>query len=189
MRMSLETERLRLRHWRRSDVKAFAQLNADPEVMRYFPRVLSRDDSDQMAGAIQALIVAKGWGFWAVEVKGGPEFIGFVGLHQPDIGLPFEPCTEIGWRLARPYWGQGYATEAANRALAFAFDELTLEEVVSFTSTHNLPSMKVMARLGMQDTGETFFHPDLPQEHKLAEHVLYKITAQSWASCPAFVSS
>jgi len=142
----LRTARLLLRPWRPSDHEPFARLNADPDVMRHFPAPLSRAQSDAMADRIRALMDERGWGMWAVEVPGVAPFIGFVGLHVPSAELPFFPCVEIGWRLDKPHWGNGYATEAAARVLRFGFTRLMLDEIVSFTAVSNAPSLAVMAR-------------------------------------------
>lgn len=178
--VELETERLRLRQWRSEDRDPFAAMNADPEVMRYFPSVLAREDSDAVADRCQALIALRGWGFWALERRSDNRFIGFVGLHEPDAALPFAPCVEIGWRLAPGAWGQGYATEAANEALAFGFNELALDEIVSFTTLANVRSRAVMARLGMVCSPETFEHPALPPESSLRTHCLYRLPSAHW---------
>ncbi len=125
----LTTPRLVLRQWRPDDLAPFAALNADPEVMRHFPAALTRAQSDAFAAHIQETIVRQGWGLWAVEVRGGASgvgFIGFVGLNRPGFEAHFTPAVEVGWRLHRPHWGHGYATEAATAALTFAFDELHL---------------------------------------------------------------
>lgn len=159
-------------------------MNADPQVMAHFPAPLSRTESDALAMRCQNLIKTLGWGFWATEITATGEFIGFVGLNQPVAGLPFSPCTEIGWRLARPFWQQGYASEAARAALAFAFNDLALDEVVSFTSLGNQRSQAVMARLGMQRAPKHFQHPALPPAHPLREHCLYRLAKNDWrANC------
>lgn len=111
--IEFETERLFMRQWRPSDRAPFAELNADPRVMEYFPAPLERDESNALADRCQALIEQRGWGFWAVELKASAEFIGFLGLHVPIAELPFSPCVEIGWRLAFQHWHKGLATEAA----------------------------------------------------------------------------
>ncbi|NOX91724.1 MAG: GNAT family N-acetyltransferase [Gammaproteobacteria bacterium] len=120
------------------------------------------------------------WGFWAVETKSENEFIGFVGLHKPTYDLPVTPCVEIGWRVCNKYWGKGYATEAAQESLRFAFEELKLSEVYSFTSVSNTRSWSVMERLKMENTKNNFEHPIIPEGHPLREHVLYKITSGQW---------
>ena len=113
---------------------------------------------------------------WALEVVATGEFIGFTGLSVPRFETPFMPAVEIGWRLARSSWGQGYASEAARCALRFAFDEIGLDEVVSFTSTANVRSQAVMRRIGMtHDPADDFDHPMIADGHPLRRHVLYRI--------------
>lgn len=170
----LETERLLLRQWRDADYPAFALMSSDAETMRYFPSVLTEEQSRSLADRCRALINQRGWGFWAVEVKASNEFAGFIGLHVPSADLPFSPCVEVGWRLARDFWGKGFATEGAQAALDFAFQELSLSEVVSFTALSNKRSEKLMQRLGMVRDENTFDHPGLPEGHALRQHVLYR---------------
>lgn len=171
----LETPRLILRQWRESDFSPFAQLNADPQAMRYFPTLLAREESNALAARLRDTIEANGgWGYWAVELKESGAFAGFVGLaHQPER-FAFSPCTEISWRLAPQFWHRGIAAEAAEAALAYAFRVLRLDVVVSMTSIHNAPSEGLMKRLGMRKQGQ-FLHPALPADHWLAEHVLYRL--------------
>jgi RimJ/RimL family protein N-acetyltransferase len=169
----LRTERLLLRGWRESDLRPFAALNADPEVMRYFPARLSREESDAMVARVSASLAERGWGLWAVEHHG--EFLGLTGLAVPQFEAPFLPAVEIGWRYARSAWGRGYATEAAQAVLAFAFHELRLDEVVSFTAVENRRSRAVMERLGMEhDAADDFDHPRIPEGSPLRRHVLYR---------------
>ena len=104
-------------------------------------------------------------------------FIGFTGLNVPGFAAPFMPATEIGWRLRRDAWGKGYASEAARGALAVAFDDLGLAEVVSFTATTNTRSQAVMRRIGMTtDPREDFDHPDVAEGSPLRRHVLYRLS-------------
>ena len=169
------TERLRLRTWRDSDLEPFAALNADPEVMRYFPETLDRAASDALVGRINAHFERHGFGPWVLEVPGVTECAGFVGLMVPTFEAHFTPCIEIGWRLARPYWGKGYATEAAAAALDYAFGVLQADEVVAITVPANRPSRAVMERLRMvHDADGDFDHPNLPEGHALQRHVLYR---------------
>ena len=177
---TIETERLYLRQWQASDFAPFAEMNADPEVMEYFPKLLTTSMSNTIAKKCQSLIDDNGWGFWAVSLKETDTFIGMVGLNNANADMPFSPAVEIAWRLDNDYWGLGYATEAARASLNFAFVELGIEEVVSFTAVINKRSQLVMERLGMTNTQENFYHPMLDPNHRLAEHVLYKITRQQW---------
>ncbi|MBY4947284.1 GNAT family N-acetyltransferase [Cupriavidus respiraculi] len=178
---TLTSSRLILRPWRESDLPAFASMNADSRVMRFFPATLSRQDSDALAARIRARMQAHPFGFWAVEIPGVADFAGFVGLSIPAFEAHFTPCMEIGWRLAAPFWGCGYATEAATAALDHAFHTLNVPEVVAFTATSNLPSRAVMERLGMlHDADEDFDHPAVPEGHALRRHVLYRMRKQGW---------
>jgi RimJ/RimL family protein N-acetyltransferase len=177
----LTTPRLLLRDWCEEDLEPFAALNGDREVMRYFPAPLTRAESDAFARYVQGLIAVQGWGLWAVEVLGGPPFIGMVGLNRVRFEAHFTPAIEVGWRLDRPHWGRGYATEAAAAALTFAFDELKCPEVVSFTSLVNEPSLRVMRRLGMShDPADDFDHPAVPAG-PLRRHALYRMRAEQWS--------
>jgi ribosomal-protein-alanine N-acetyltransferase len=171
----LLTERLALRRWRTSDRAPFAELNADPEVMEHFPSLMTRAESDAFIDRIEARFDEHGWGLWALEVMATGEFIGFTGLQVPGFPAPFMPAVEIGWRLARPAWGHGYASEAARRALEFGFSDLGLPEIVAFTAVGNVRSRAVMERLGMtRDPADDFDHPFLIEGHRLRRHVLYR---------------
>jgi RimJ/RimL family protein N-acetyltransferase len=173
----LRTQRLRLRRWLPADREPFAALNADPRVALHLPAALSRAESDALAARIEAHFSEHGFGLWAVEAPGVAPFAGFTGLSIPSFKAHFTPCVEIGWRLAAPFWGRGYATEAARAALGFGFQHLRLGEIVSFTVPGNLRSRRVMEKLGMRcDPAEGFDHPGLPQGHPLRRHVLYRIT-------------
>ncbi|HLN99569.1 MAG TPA: GNAT family N-acetyltransferase [Pyrinomonadaceae bacterium] len=172
----LRTERLHLRRWVPSDREPFAALNSDPKVMQHFPGVLSREESDALATRIESSFEQKGFGLWAVTVPNLAPFIGFVGLAVPRFEAHFTPCVEIGWRIAAKYWNRGYASEAAQASLKFGFETLPLEEIVSFTVPGNLPSRRVMEKIGMShDSADDFDHPSLPAGHPLRRHVLYRI--------------
>lgn len=176
----LVTERLRLRQWRDADLDPFAALNADAEVMRHFPATMTRAESDAFADGVRAKIAHDGWGLWAIEVTDGPSFIGFVGLNRPRFEAHFTPAVEVGWRLTRQYWGNGYATEAAAGALSFGFEQLDLAEIVSFTVPANERSRRVMRRLGMShDQAGDFDHPNVT-DGPLRHHVLYRMSKDEW---------
>lgn len=169
----LHTPRLHLRNWQDTDKPLFAQINGDPDVMRYFPKPLTPEQSNKMADKCQQFIYDNGYGFWAVEHRQDKRFIGMIGLHSPQHDLPFSPCIEIGWRLDKAYWGQGLATEGAKACLDFAFEVLNLHQVVSFTAKINLPSQRVMQKLGMRFMYE-FDHPAV-KHSPLTGHVLYVV--------------
>jgi RimJ/RimL family protein N-acetyltransferase len=173
--VELRTERLSLRAWRLADAERFAAINADPEVMEHFQSVMTRQESDRMLDRLTRSMERDGWGLWAVELRADGRLLGFTGLQRPAFEAHFTPAVEVGWRLARDSWGHGYATEAAQAAIAFAFDELALDELVSFTTEGNVRSRAVMERLGMQrDLADDFDHPALPAGDPLLRHVLYR---------------
>ncbi|MGA9367336.1 MAG: GNAT family N-acetyltransferase [Steroidobacteraceae bacterium] len=172
----LTTPRLRLRPWRPEDLPHFAALNADPRVMEHFPRVLTPEESNRQAVTIVEYVARHGFGFWAVEVTGVADFVGFVGLSTPTFEAHFTPCVEIGWRLAFEHWGRGYATVAARAALDCGFQRFGLEEIVAFTVAANWRSVRVMEQLGMtRSPAEDFDHPRLPPGHPLRRHILYRV--------------
>ncbi len=172
----IETDRLVLRRWRASDRAAFAAMNADPEVMAYFPQRLTRAESDGMLARLQDHFAAEGFGFGAVERKADRALVGMAGLARARFDAAVCPCVEVGWRLARAHWGQGYATEAARGWLDWGFGALRLDEIVAFVVPGNLRSQAVMARLGMRrDPGRDFEHPSLPVGHRLRSHWLFAV--------------
>jgi len=179
----LETDRLLLRAWSDDDLDAFAAMCSDPEVMRHFPNVLTREQSEQLVSRARDKRQKDGFCVSPVEVKSTGEFVGFVGLSRPayNAPLPFDPCVEIGWRLKRSAWGQGYAGEAARAWLRFGFETIGLSEIVAFTIPANVASRKVMERIGMRrDADGDFLHPNLPQDHPMARHVLYRLDKETW---------
>ena len=149
--------------------------------MEFMPRRLTRDESDALAARVQAEIEQRGWGLWAIEVRGGAKFIGFVGLSVPTFDTHFTPCVEVGWRLAKEHWGHGYAGEAAERSLRFAFETLSLLQIVSFTVPSNIRSRRVMERIGMfHDKAGDFEHPRVAPGSPLRAHVLYRLRREVW---------
>lgn len=176
-RLEIRTERLILREWRDSDFEPFAALNGDRRVMEFMPLPLDRAASDAFALRIRDEFARHEFGRWAVEAPGVAPFIGFIGLSVPNFTAFFTPCVEVGWRLAYPYWGRGYATEGARAAIDFGFREAGLEEIVSFTVPQNVRSIRVMEKAGMKrDPAGDFAHPALPKGHRLHRHVLYRIS-------------
>ncbi|MGW7233634.1 GNAT family N-acetyltransferase [Pseudomonas fulva] len=179
--LELESARLILRQWQDEDLREFAALCADPQVMRYFPAPLTRLEAAALIGRIRGHFHEYGFGLWALERKDSGAFIGMTGLLNVNFDAPFAPAVEIGWRLARRHWGLGFASEAAWTCLRCAFAQLQVEQVVSFISTLNLPSQKVMQAIGMeQDLAGSFDHPRVALGHPLRPHVLYRIDRARW---------
>jgi RimJ/RimL family protein N-acetyltransferase len=172
--MILETPRLILRQWLASDYDPFINLNSDADVMEFFPSALTADETLAHIGRITGHIDQHGYGLFALERKDNNEFIGFTGLAHPRFESYFTPCVEIGWRLSKLNWGNGFATEAAQACLTYGFTVLALPQIYSFTSLHNKRSQNVMIRIGMKKEG-LFDHPLIAADSFLSRHVLYKI--------------
>jgi RimJ/RimL family protein N-acetyltransferase len=173
MALALRTSRLLLREWRDDDVERFAAMFADPALTEF----LLPPNPDWVARARRHWD-ENGFGQFAVEIPGECKFIGAVGLDRVGWAVPFAPAVEIAWRLARPYWGRGFATEAARAALEDGFNRLGFEEIVAFTVTGNRRSRAVMERLRMScDPAGDFNHPSLSHapDHPLRRHVLYRL--------------
>lgn len=172
----IRTARLILRDWRDDDLDAWAAMCADPRVMEFFPKVLTRAESDEVAARLRVAIAARGFGFWALEVPGVAPFAGFVGLSVPRFEASFTPCVEIGWRLAHAHWGRGYATEGARAALGVGFGEFGLAEIVAYAATGNWRSRHVMEKLGMvYDPAHDFDHLSVPVDAPHRRHALYRL--------------
>lgn len=179
----VRTQRLILRPWRETDLEPFAKLNADPKVMEFYPSVMTRDNSDALAMKFQREFKGRGYGFWAIEVPGIADFIGYVGLNYWNLDMPFAPCVDVGWRLDSSFWGHGYATEGAEASLHFGFKMLKLFEIVAMATINNTRSKRVMERLGMTtDSAENFEHPKVPKGDPLSWRVLYRLSEKDWSS-------
>lgn len=169
-----------MRQWHETDHEPYARLNGDPHIMACLPHPLSRQESDARIRYFRALIIRQGWGVWALERKSDGAFIGSAGLMEPLTPHPFSPCVEIGWRLDLPFWGHGYATEAANAALYAGFGHLELPEIIAFTAADNTASRAVMQRIGMTDLGQDFDHPGVLPDNPHRRYCVYAITRQAW---------
>nr|WP_269809733.1 GNAT family N-acetyltransferase [Kineosporia rhizophila] len=168
-----------MRQWKDSDRDAFFALNSDPEVRRFFPTTQTREQSDQALDTIRQHIDEHGWGLWAAELRETGEVVGPIGLW-PMPGWFTENAVEVGWRVAKAHWGKGYAPEAGRAALAYAFGELKLPQVVSMTTVTNEPSQRVMRKIGLtRDPADDFEHPGHPGWWG-TPHVLYRITAERY---------
>jgi RimJ/RimL family protein N-acetyltransferase len=178
----IRTERLLLRRWRDTDRDPFAAMNLDPAVREHYQGLAPREVSDAYVDRVVEHWNERGWGPWAVEIPGVSSFAGYVGLWPADY-LPGGPAVEVGWRLAHEQWGHGYATEAAREALRVGFEEIGLDEIVSFTVPQNERSRRVMERIGlMRDPSGDFDHPgvDPIAYPHLVRHVLYRLRRDDW---------
>lgn len=182
----IRTDRLLLRRWRDSDRAPFAAMNGDPAVMEHMQGLMSAEASDAFLERIERHWDEHGWGLWAVEVRGVELFVGYVGLWPADYVA--NGVVEVGWRLARAHWGNGYATEGAAEALRFGFTDVGLDEIVSFTVPQNVRSRRVMERIGLvRDAAGDFDHPrvDPVAYPHLVPHVFYRLTRQGWLAATA----
>ena len=175
MNVSLRTERLLLRSWRNDGLAAFAAMSADPAVMEFLSPLIEPGAIATWAARLRAHWHDHGFGRWVIELPGEASFIGIAGFAWIPYKAHFTPAVEIAWRLARAYWGHGYATEAARAALDYGFGKLDLDEIVAVTVPANLRSRRVMERLGMsRDPAEDYDHPGVI-EGPLKRHVLYRL--------------
>lgn len=169
-----KSERLGFREWSDNDSAILHQINTSPKAMMYFPKISTKEETSQMHQRIKSHFVEHGFGLYAVDNLNDHHTIGFIGFAIPGFNASFTPCIEIGWRLLPDYWNQGLATEGAKRCLDFGFQTLNFSEVHSFTSILNLPSERVMQKIGMKKIDE-FDHPKVEKGHRLERHVLYYI--------------
>jgi RimJ/RimL family protein N-acetyltransferase len=185
----LNTDRLILRPWLAADREPFARINRDPAVMEFMPALLTAEENNSFVDRIEEHFETHGFGLWATELRDLTRFIGYVGLAVPRFQAPFTPAVEIGWRLASDVWRQGLATEAAHAVVRHAFEVLRIPNLVSFTVPANLPSRRVMEKLGMtHDPSDDFDHPLLPDGHPLRRHVLYRLNRSAWQQAQAIGS-
>lgn len=176
MAIALRTPRLLLREWRDGDIEPFAAMAADAEVMAMLPPPPDRAACEAWIGRMQTRFAGLDFAYWAVELPGEASLIGAIGLSRVTFPAHFTPTVEIGWRLARRYWGQGYATEAARAVVEDGFFRHDLAEIVAFAALSNQRSRAVMARLGMTyDPAEDFDFPVFPDGHRLRRSALYRV--------------
>ncbi|HHT9843880.1 TPA: GNAT family N-acetyltransferase [Legionella pneumophila] len=179
----LETERLLLRTFQEEDVESFIAINQDEKIMQFFPSIPSVKETIALIDRIIAHQEEHGFSLYAVEIKNTGEMIGFVGLISVSFEAHFTPAIEIGWRLSSKHWNQGHATEAANAVLEYAFKNIGLGEVVSFTSVLNKPSIRVMQKIGMNTCSEDDFdNPKIQADSPLVRHVLYRLKRSDYLS-------
>ncbi len=181
MTIIIETERLYLRTWQVLYAKPYFDINQDPKVIEFLLGSMSMEAVNQFMHDKNQQQEKRGFTLWATELKATSEFIGFIGLNYTDWEAHFTPAVEVGWRLGSQYWGKGYATEGAKAALAFGFNTVGLDEVVSFSVPMNQRSLRVMEKIGLQhDPADNFRHPKLALEHPLSQHVLYRLKKENY---------
>lgn len=178
----IETSRLILRRWRKSDLEPFVALNSDPEVMEHYSSTLDERQTAEWMGRIEASFDERGYGLWALQHGASKEFLGYAGLWVPSFEAHFTPTVEVSWRLSRSSWGNGYATEAARAAMRYGFEQADLTEIVSFTAPANTRSIRVMERLGLaHDPADDFDHPNIAEGSSYRRHVLYRMSRDRWS--------
>ena len=181
MKHSLFTSRLKLTVFSQSHLSELVRLNADPEVMRYFPATLNPEESAALLQRIIEHQRINRYSLFALHLKESDSFVGWCGLMKVPFSAHFTPAVEIGWRLNKIFWGKGLAPEAARSVLRFGFLESGLSEIVSFTAELNQPSLRVMQKIRMQCNPEdTFDHPKLTKNHPLRRHMLYRSQKTDW---------
>lgn len=168
------SERLGFRNWEEKDRIPFRKLNANAEVMRYFPSIKTDEESDALFERLKKHFTQEGKTFYVVELLERPVFVGFLGLIDTQIRSFFTPCVEIGWRFNPFYWNKGLATEGARVCIAYAWEVLELESIVSYTPQVNKPSERVMQKIGMRHLG-FFNHPSIAEGSALSAHTVYII--------------
>jgi RimJ/RimL family protein N-acetyltransferase len=180
----LATRRLVLRPWREDDLDRYAEIFADPEVTRYIGEgvPLTRAQSEERIAFLVRHWEEHGFGHWATEDRATGVLIGRIGLlHHPDWREDPDNV-EVGWTLARAFWGRGLATEGALASLRYGFEDLELDRIISITEPTNRASRRVMEKAGLSPAGESFW-----RDRKV---VWYAIARSSWSvGAPAVESS
>ena len=169
-----KSKRLGFRNWTKEDLNSFAEMNEDADVMEYFPKKLTKQETEEFIYRLLKHYNKHGYNYFATEILNSGEFIGFIGLAYQNYKTEFTPATDIGWRLKKSAWNKGYATEGAKRCLKFAFMDLNIEKVISTCSQNNIKSENVMKKIGMIKKGE-FNHPKLKNHPSIEKYVCYEI--------------
>ena len=174
-----KSERLGFRDWTEKDKPKMAVINADSKVMKFFPGIQDKEETEQFIDRMKHQFSENGFCYFAVDKLENNEFIGFIGLTEQNFKSDFTPCVDNGWRLAQKEWGKGYATEGAKKCLELAFKELNLNEVISICTEKNTRSEKVMKKTGMEKIGE-FVHPKLMEYLQYRKCICYRINKKMW---------
>ena len=169
-----KSDRLGFRNWQETDIENLATINADKEVMKFFPSTRSLSETKTFIKRMQQQYIEKGYCYFAVDTLKDETLIGFIGLSEQNYEADFTPCIDIGWRLAKSAWNKGYATEGAKRCLEFGFKTLHLDKIYSIAPVVNTRSQQVMQKIGMHEV-KTFAHPQLLDNARLRKCLLYEV--------------
>jgi len=169
-----KSERLGFRNWMLTDIEKMSAINADKKVMEFFPGLLTTEQTIAFIERMQKQYAEKRFCYFAVDKLDTNDFIGFIGLSEQTYKAEFTPCIDIGWRLSQDAWNQGFATEGARRCLAYGFDNLNIEKIVSVAPKINVKSEHIMTKIGMVKQIE-FDHPLLLNHDTLKKCVMYEI--------------
>jgi len=169
-----KSERLGFRNWSKEDLDEFAEINVDSQVMEHFPKPLTKSETEEFIQRLQKHYSERGYNYFATEILGTGELIGFIGLAYQDYETEFNPATDIGWRLKKSTWGKGYATEGAKRCIEYAFNDFKLDRLISTCTENNARSENVMKKIGMAKKGE-FNHPKLKEFPDYEKCIWYEI--------------
>lgn len=172
----IETERLLLRNWSKSDEEPFSKMNSDPEVMKFFPSILTKDESDGLIQRIKIKQEEFGFCYFAAVEKETNDFLGFIGYMYQDYPFKYTPFIDIGWRLKKEAWGKGYATEGAAASIEHARNQ-GLSEIYSVAVHKNHASFNVMKKIGMKEI-DTIDHPKISKESGLNPCKIYHLHLQ-----------
>jgi len=168
------SERLGFRNWLSTDIENMYAINADKKVMEFFPDTLTREQTIAFMERMQKQFAENRFCYFAVDKLENHEFIGFIGLCEQTYKAEFTPCIDIGWRISHPEWNKGFATEGAKRCLAYGFNDLNIEKIVSVAPKINTKSEHIMTKIGMTKQFE-FEHPLLSNDDRLRTCVLYEL--------------
>ncbi len=168
------SKRLGFRNWKDSDIKFMHQINSDKDVMEFFPAIPTKEETSNFISRMQAQFSEKGFCYFAVDILETNEFIGFIGVSEQTYKTDFSPFVDIGWRLKKNSWNNGYATEGAKACLDYGFQKLNLKTIYSVAPKLNLKSQQVMQKIGMEKHS-TFVHPKISNDSELKNCIVYKI--------------
>jgi len=174
------SDRLGFRNWTDNDIPLMAAMNTDPEVMEFFPSIVTPEQTAAFVKRMKNMFSERGYCYFAVDKLDEDCFIGFIGLAYQDYDAAFTPCTDIGWRLDKKYWNKGYATEGAERCLRYAFQDLKLKNIKATAPQININSINVMRKIGMKKQLD-FIHPKLKDNERLKHCVCYGISNKNTA--------